>query len=54
MEAAPNSAMLALRPGPGSSAAVIGGGLVLMADPGIELAAHIVQKVARVVAETAR
>jgi hypothetical protein len=46
--------MLAPRPGPGSSAAVIALGWVLLADPVIELAAHIVQEAAQVVTGTAR
>jgi hypothetical protein len=50
--AVPSSAVLAPKPGPAGSAAVIGGGWVLMADPVIELAAHIVQKAEQVAAMT--
>jgi hypothetical protein len=44
MVQAPSSAVLAPRPGPGGSAAAIGGGWVLMVDAVIELAVHICQK----------
>jgi len=52
MTPAPSSAVLDPGPVPGGSAAVIGGGWVLMVDAAIELAVHIVQKAAQLVAST--
>jgi hypothetical protein len=49
----PSSIMLAPSPGPGSSAAVIGGGWVLMVDAAIELAVRICPKAEQVAELTA-